>query len=71
MNQKDEIEEAFAKKRYGPAYMLGFSAVYLGGFGLLWYQTNWKVAIAVFLICYGVLLQCHMAFATRITKPNQ
>lgn len=33
------------------------SLLYLPGFSTLWWQTNCKVALAVFLICWGVLVQ--------------
>jgi uncharacterized membrane protein len=61
----EELLARFRKKEFGVVYFIGFSAIYLGGFGLLWYATNWKVVIAIFLICYGVLLQAHRTFVER------
>lgn len=61
----EDYAERFKRKKFGPIYMVGFTAVYLGGFGLLWYQTSWKVLLAVFLISYGVLLQAHQSFVAK------
>jgi len=69
MTERDELllrlAGKFVKKRITSAFMVGFSVIYLGGFGLLWWQTSWKVTLAVFLISYGVLLQGHLSFVER------
>lgn len=42
--------------------MVFFTIVYLGGFGLLWYLTSWKILVAAVLIAWGTLMQVHMNY---------
>jgi len=59
------IREKFVKKKLSTGYFLVFSLIFLGGYGLLWWETNWKVLLAVFLISYGILLQVDMGFVSK------
>lgn len=45
--------------------VLLLTVLYVGGFGMLWYETNGKIALAVFLIVWAALLQVYNQFQQR------